>query len=255
MIGSLVIGAIVQARMTSSRLPGKVLMEIQGRPVIDYLYERLSFCPRLEIIVLATTTNREDDPLIDYIKKKRLPFFRGSEHDVLDRYYRAALKFGITHIMRITADCPLIDPEICDHLIETYLNKQMDYVVTGSTYAEGLDCEVFSFKALEMVWREARLKSEREHVTQFFHNHPEVFKMGILPNKTDDSKYRFTIDEEVDFVLVKTILVEFCRQGKSYFTTEEIKNFLDAHPDIYQLNAHIIRNEGIKKSLKEDHVV
>ncbi len=249
------IGAIVQARMTSSRLPGKVMMEIQGRPVIDYLFERLSFCRKLQTVVLATTTNREDDPVIEYSQQKGIPFFRGSEHDVLDRYYQAALRFGITHIMRITGDCPLLDPDICDRLIEAYLNEQVDYIVTAQTYAEGLDCEVFSFEALETAWKDAKLQTEREYVTQYFHNHSDHFKMSILPSEKDDSKYRFTVDEKEDFVVVKAILEGLSRQGKDFFTSEDIKIFLDTHPDIYQLNAHIIRNEGLLKSLKDDHLV
>lgn len=246
------VGAIVQARMTSTRLPGKVMMEICGRPVIDYLLERLSFCKNLQIIVLATTTNREDDPVADYVQKKGIPLYRGSEHDVLDRYYQAARQFGVTDIMRITADCPLLDPNICDRLVEAYLHKKVDYIVTAQTFAEGLDGEVFSFKILEKAWKEARLKTEREYVTQYFHNQKQLFKMSILHNERDDSKYRFTVDEKNDFLVVKSILEEFTRQGNKVYQTADIKKFLDAHPEIFVLNAHIIRNEGLQKSLKED---
>jgi spore coat polysaccharide biosynthesis protein SpsF (cytidylyltransferase family) len=230
-------------------------MEVQGRPVIDYLFERLSFCKKLQKIVLATTTNREDDPVIEYSLQKGLPFFRGSENDVLDRYYQSALKFGIAHIMRITGDCPLIDPTICDRLVEAYLHEQVDYIVTAQTYAEGLDGELFSFAALETAWKDAKLRSERENVTQYFHNHSDFFKMSVLPNEQDDSKYRFTIDEKEDFVVVNAILEGLSGNGKDFFTSEDIKYFLDTHPDVYIVNSHIIRNEGLLKSRKNDHLV
>lgn len=246
------VGAIIQARMTSTRLPGKVMMEICGRPMIDHLLERLSLCKKIQIIVLATTTNREDDPLADHVQKKRIPLYRGSEQDVLDRYYQAARQFGVTDIMRITADCPLLDPEICDRLIGAYFNEKVDYIVTAQTFAEGLDGEVFSFEILGKAWKEARLKTERDHVTQYFHNHKNIFKMSILQNDTDDSKYRFTVDEENDFLVVKAILEEFASLGNRRYKTADIKKFLDTHPDVFSLNAHIIRNEGLQKSLKED---
>lgn len=249
------VGAIIQARMTSSRLPGKVLMEIDGRPVIDYLLERLSYCKYLQIILLATTTNTEDDPLVSYAIKRNIPYFRGSEHDVLDRYYNAAEKFGIEHIFRITADCPLVDPKVCDSIIECYQKEKVDFVVTGSSFAEGLDCEIFSRQVLNTVHQKAKRISEREHLTLYIHNHSETFKKITLENDTDDGRYRFTIDEPADFEVVKSIILNLYRKDTFPFGFKEIKQFMDAHPEVFQINAHIIRNEGLIKSLENEHKI
>lgn len=246
------IGAIIQARMTSTRLPGKVMMEICGRPVIDYLLERLNFCKNLQIIVLATTTNREDDPVADYVQKKGISLFRGSENDVVDRYYQAARQFGVTDIMRITADCPLVDPKICDHVIDTYFKEKMDFVVTGPTYAEGMDSEIFSFRALDVVYQNTVKKVDREYPTLYLHNHPELFKKLVLTNKTDDSKYRITIDEPQDFEVVSRIFKALYQKGAQPFGIDDVKAFLDANQEVFQMNSHIMRNEGLKISLKNE---
>ncbi|MFQ5647314.1 MAG: cytidylyltransferase domain-containing protein [bacterium] len=244
--------AIIQARMTSSRLPGKVLKEVKGKPLLSYLIERLRLCSQLKKLVLATTTNAEDDPIARFAEKERLHIYRGSENDVLDRYYQAACMFQSDHVMRITADCPLIDPRLCDQLVTIYQESMVDYLHLGPSFAEGVDSEIFSFKALEQAWNGARLKSEREHVTLYLHNHPELFKKKVLTNDTDDSKYRFTVDEPADFQVVKAILEELYKEGASCFYTDEIKTFLDARPDLSSLNADIVRNEGLFKSLMAD---
>lgn len=246
------IAAIVQARMTSTRLPGKVMKMVNERPLLSYLVERLRFCNHLDKIILSTTTNKEDDSIVLFAKEENLYFYRGSEYDVLDRYYQTAKKFRIDHIMRITSDCPLIDSQICDHVIEVYFKSKVDSVHTGATFAEGVDCEVLSFKALEKAWHEASLKSEREHVALYLHNHPEIFKKITLINETNDSKYRFTVDEPEDFEVVKAIIEALYRKGAEPFKTKETISFLDEHPDIFKLNAHIIRNEGLLKSLRDD---
>ena len=248
------VGAIIQARMTSTRLPGKVLLEINGRPMIDYLFERLEFCRNLQKIVLATTINKEDDSIVDYAKKRGILYFRGSEHDVLARYYKAAKQFGIDHVMRITADCPLIDPQLCDQVIDVYFKEKVDYVHTGCSFAEGLDCEFFPFRVLKDIYTNAKKKSEREHVSLYIKDHPELFKIITVQNKTDDSKYRFTIDELEDFEVVKAIINSLYQKDSTPFNAKEIKRFLENHPDIFRKNAHITRNEGLLISLKNDEV-
>ena len=154
--------------------------------------------------------------------------------------------------MRLTADCPLIDIDICDKISNEYFTSGSDYVRTGETFAEGLDCEVMSFEALERSWKEAKLKSEREHVTLYIRNHPDQFTVKIVENETDDSKYRITIDEEADFHVVRAILKNLYIRNSPYFDIEAIKEFLTLNPDIYALNANIVRNEGLLKSLAED---
>ena len=239
------IAAIVQARMTSTRLPGKVLLEVMGRPILSYQIERLRRVNNLDNIIIATTTNRDDDPIVEFCERESASYFRGSENDVLDRYYQAAKKFGVNDIMRITADCPLIDPQICDNIIQIYLESDIDYIHTGLTFAEGLDCEVLSFNVLERSRREASLLSE------YVHNHPELFKKVTFQNKTDDRKYRFTVDEQEDFLVVKAVIEALYKESIK-LSTHEIKNYLDSHPDVFSLNSHIIRNEGLLKSLKDD---
>lgn len=238
--------------MTSSRLPGKVLRQVNGKPLLGYLVERLRCCRRLDRIIVATTTNAEDDAVVSLCEKEQVPFFRGQENDVLDRFYQAAKRYAVDHIMRITADCPLIDPEICDHVAEVYMNSKVDYVATGPAYAEGTDCEIVSFSALEEAWRNAVLKSEREHLTLYLHNNPKRFKLIKLSNAADDSRYRFTVDRQEDFEVVKSIIEHFHSQKKSLFHIAEIKSYLDNHPEVFRLNAQAVRNEGLLKSLQND---
>lgn len=238
--------------MTSTRLPGKVLMKVMGRPLLSYQIERVRFSKRIDDIIVATTTNKEDDRIAELAYKEGLKVYRGSENDVLDRYYQAAKKYNVKHIMRLTADCPLIQPDICDSIANAYFEGNVDYIRTGKTFAEGLDCEIIGFKALTQAWREAKLKAEREHITLYIRKHPEFFKTMDKGNETDDSRYRITVDEERDFLVVKAILENLYKGPDSYFTVREIKSYLDAHPEVYKLNSHIIRNEGLLKSLQDD---
>jgi spore coat polysaccharide biosynthesis protein SpsF (cytidylyltransferase family) len=154
--------------------------------------------------------------------------------------------------MRLTADCPLIQADICDKVIETYFRSGVDYIRTGKTFAEGLDCEVFSFAALEMAWKRAALPSEREHVTLYCFNHPDKFKIQIIENEVDDSRYRITVDEMVDFLAVEAILECLYEGSETYFTIEDIKHYYEEHPEVYGLNSAVLRNHGLTKSIMED---
>jgi spore coat polysaccharide biosynthesis protein SpsF len=249
------ITVISQARMTSTRLPGKVLKEILGKPLLSYHIECLRASKRVGEVVIATTTNNEDDPIAALASKEGLRCYRGREDDVLDRYYHAAKECGAAHIMRVLADCPLIDPSVLDWMIETFFARGLDYIYTGSSFAEGTDAEMFTFEALEEAYREAQLKSEREHVSQYFRNNPNRFKIAIMENPTDDSRYRFTVDEPEDFDVVKAIIEGLYPNDGEIVRIQEIKTFLDEHPGIFQLNSHIVRNEGLEKSLKEDSIM
>ena len=249
------IGAIVQARMTSSRLPGKVLMTVQGKPIIEYLITQLQRVQKLEIIILATTTNSEDDPLVKFAEKNQISTFRGSENDVLERYYQVAKKYKLEHILRITGDCPLLDPFICDRIIDVYFDEQADLVGTGPTYAEGLDCEIFSLLALTDAFQGAKLKSEREHVSLFLHNRKDHYKVIEVENETDDSKYRFTLDEPEDFQVIEAIINGITLESSEIFSAEKVKSFLDQNPEISLINKNIFRNEGLSKSLNNDEVI
>jgi len=246
--------AIIQARMTSTRLPGKVFMKVMGRPLLSYQIERLRFSKRIDDIIIATTTNKEDGPIAKLAQKEGLNFYRGSEDDVLDRYYQTAKKYNVKNIMRLTADCPLIDPDICDSIANVYFESGVDYIRTGETFAEGLDCEIISFSVLTKAWQESILNAEREHVTLYILNHPKLFKIMVKENEADDSRYRMTVDEEEDFLVVKTILENLYKGNNSYFTVKEIKSYLETHPEVYRLSSNITRNEGLLKSLQDDGV-
>lgn len=238
--------------MSSNRLPGKVMKKIQGKPMIGHLLERLSLSESIDKIILATSVLPENDRMCEYVQKIGVDVYRGSEEDVLDRFYQAAKQYHPGVIVRITGDCPLIDPKVCDEVIKAFKDGKFDYGKTGPTFAEGLDCEVFTLKALEEAWKEAELKSEREHVTLYFYNHPDIFKILVLANKTDDSRYRFSVDEERDFQVVTAVFKHFKQEGKTHFFINEVKIFLDADTKISQFNADIVRNEGLLSSLKND---
>lgn len=244
--------AIVQARMSSARLPGKVMKEVLGKPMIGYLLERLRSSQKIDEIILATTDMPGDDRLAAYVQSIGFDVFRGSEDDVLGRYYQAAQKYKPVHVVRITGDCTFIDAAICDRLIPVYLENKVDYACLGPNFAEGLDCEIFKFEVLKKAYQNAQLKSEREHVTRYIHNNPGMFTKFQLDNSRDDSRYRIVLDEPEDFSVIKMLIEHFLKDQKLLCGFEEIKKCLDERPDIQARNAHIIRNEGLLKSLQTD---
>ena len=244
--------AIVQGRMSSSRLPGKVMKEILGKPMIVHLFARLSLSKKIDKMVLATSSLPENDVMCAYVRKLGIDVYRGREDDVLDRFYQTAEQYSPEAVVRITADCPLIDPKVCDEVIEFFQKGKWDFVKTGPNFAEGLDCEVFTFQALKKAWKEAELPSEREHVTSYFHNHPDMFTKFELRNRTDDSRYRMVVDEEADFQVVTAIFEHFMKRGEPVFYSDRVKDFLDANQNVYELNSNVVRNHGLVKSLEKD---
>jgi spore coat polysaccharide biosynthesis protein SpsF (cytidylyltransferase family) len=245
--------AIVQARMGSSRLPNKVMHKIADRPMIDFLLERLSYSKHINRIVLATSTNKENDPLARFVQKQNYAVFRGDEENVLQRFYDTSVLYSADHIVRITGDSPLIDPKICDELIDSYFANNADYAYLSEEFCEGVDCEIFSFKALLKAQNNAKLASELEHVTLYFHNHPNDFEITTLDNATNDSHYRFTVDNIEDAILVTSIINQHLK-GIGQLTTDDIKKYLDNNPNLKAINNHIIRNEGLLKSLHADTI-
>ncbi len=242
--------AILQARMGSTRLPGKVLMPVLGKPLLHHEVNRLRQCALVGRLVLATSDLAQDDPIAALGLQLGVDVFRGSESDVLDRYHGAAEAFQAEHVMRVTGDCPLIDPEVCDLVIAEYFKRGLDYCATGPTFAEGLDCEVFSRSALDASWRQARLRSEREHVTLYIRNNPGEHRCLFLAQERDCGHYRLTVDEAADFEVVAHVLTHFA--GRTDFRFAEVRAFLDAHPEILALNSAIKRNAGLARSLAED---
>lgn len=225
---------VVQARMGSTRLPGKVLKDIAGRPMLSYQMERLRRVKRAERIVVATTDQPADDAVERFCQKEKIACVRGSEHDVLARYHLAIERFPADVVVRITADCPLIDPAIVDEAIAAY---EPDYVsnMLEKTYPYGMAVEVFSAQALREAHREAKDAAEREHVTPFIYRHPERYRLKSLTMAPNLSHHRWTVDTPEDFELVSRLL----KTLKPHFTLQDVLAVLDKHPDWCAINAHV----------------
>jgi spore coat polysaccharide biosynthesis protein SpsF len=245
---------ITQARTGSTRLPGKVLMEVNNTPLLKIHLDRLSKSRNVDKIIVATTRNEEDDIIERIGKEWGYEVYRGSENDVLDRYYQTVKNLNPKWIVRVTSDCPLIDPILVDKVIEITKAENKDYGsnVIDETFPDGQDVEVFKFSALEKAWNEANKLSEREHVTPFIRNNSDL-KSGNLfsaisyKNKTDYSKIRMTVDEQKDYELINKIITDLgSEQSWLYYTEYIIKN------DLVKINGSIKRNEGYLKSLKKD---
>lgn len=248
--------AIIQARNGSSRLPGKVLFRILNKTILEYIAERVKRAATLDGVIVATTTQKEDDQIEVLMKSAGVKCYRGSTEDVLDRYYQAAKLFKVDPIVRITADCPLIDPKIIDSAVNSYFKSTADYCsnVLDVSFPDGQDVEVFSFKALEDSWQNAKMLSEREHVVPYIKKHPQRFKLVNFNNEVDLSAKRWTLDERKDFEFIKTIL-EALYPVKPEFKMEDVLEFLKNNPRVEKINQGINRNEGYQKSLKEDRVI
>ncbi len=246
--------AIVQARMTSSRLPGKVLMEICREPILHHVVARLKASRMITRIVVATSVDATDDTIGRWCDGNSIDVFRGSLDDVLDRYYNAAKAFGAKTIVRITADCPLLDPGVVDEVIGEFLSGAYDYASTGGRYPDGLDTEVFSFEALERAHAEAKLASEREHVTPYIWKHPGEFRLSSIRCEEDLSHMRWTVDDPEDFLFV-TKVYEGLYGDKKVFDMNDILAFLKKRPELSEINSGTLRNEGYAKSLREDFIV
>jgi len=250
------IGAIIQARVGSSRLPKKVLKSILGVSAIEREIERIKKSTLCQKIILAIPANKSNDTLKKIAKKNGILVFQGSEDDVLSRFYQAAKMFGLKDVVRLTGDCPLFDWGVCDEVISFYLKNKFDYVsnVRPPTFPDGLDIEVFSFKALEKMWQNAKLKSEREHVTPYIASHPEIFKIGnLVRNGNDLSGLRLTLDEQKDLVLIRKIYKALYKK-KRYFGLEDTLKFLSQNSELLKINKKIQRNEGLAKSLMQDKI-
>jgi spore coat polysaccharide biosynthesis protein SpsF len=244
--------AIIQARMGSSRLPGKVLRKIGSRPVLAHVLERALSCRCLGRVVLATTEAPEDDAIIDTAVAFGVETFRGSRDDVLDRYYKAARAYEAEVVVRLTADCPLLDPTQTDRAVEHFLrHPELDYLGMGQSYPEGYGTEVFTVQALERTWREALLSSEREHVAAYMWMHPDQFKVTHLEYSEDLSRFRVTIDEEVDLRVVSAIVQALDSAGP-LFGIDAVADFLKSHPEVAALNGGILRQAGYWKSVSAD---
>ena len=243
------IGAIIQARMTSTRLPGKVLMDIEGKPMLWHVVNRLKFSEKLDDIILAIPNTKKNNILEKFAKDNKVKYFRGSEEDVLSRYYKTAKKFKCDLIVRITSDCPLIDPQIVDLVIEKHLKLNADYTsnTLKRTFPRGLGVEVFNFKVLKKAQKEAKEDYQREHVTPYIYEHPEIFELQNIEakGKLRRPDLRLTVDTKEDLKLIREIYRYLYNPGKIFYT-EEIIDLLDKHPELIKINANVQQ-----KALKE----
>lgn len=234
--------AIVQARMGSSRLPGKILLPLCGKPMLWHVIQRLKACTFLDRIVIATSVEKQDDCLYDFCRVNDFDVYRGSENDVLDRYYQAARVFQADEIVRITADCPLIDPEVTASVIKVYQAnlRECDGAsnVIRRTYPRGLDTEVISFSALQRAWKQAQEPMFREHVTLYLYRHPETFRMRSVESERDISYLRWTVDEEKDFSFVKETYQRLYCSGR-IFSMKDILQMLEREPLLMSINSAV----------------
>ena len=214
------IGCIVQARMGSSRLPGKVMQKIDNNyTVLDYVIKQLKSSKKIERILVATTILDEDDIICEHLFSQKIEFFRGSSEDVLDRYFQCAKKYSFKTIVRITCDCPLIDPNIVDLVVDKYKNQKCDFATNTihRTFPYGTEVEVFSFETLEKAWKNAKKPSEREHVTPFIRESDNGFKIINVENLENISHIRYTVDRNEDLILVKKIADLLLGKDNSYW--------------------------------------
>jgi len=249
--------AIIQARMGSSRLPGKTMRETMGKPMLWHMINRLKKSQFIKEIVIATTTKERDQIIREFAERNGLESYAGSEEDVLDRYYQTAKKFGLETIARFSPDCPLIDPHIVDRIIGYYLKNKnrLDFVHGGLSFPEGVgDTEVFSFAALEKAWLEARLASEREHVTPYIWKNPQLFRIATVENQEDLSHIRLVIDDEKDFQVVAEVFKNLYRENR-IFHLKDILDLLSKNSQLLELNKHTVRNEGYLKSVAKDKII
>lgn len=251
------ITALVQARMRSTRLPGKVLMPILGIPMLGVMMERVACAKLIDQVAVVTSTNSSDDEIFKYCEVNDINCYRGSEEDVLARYFKAAVLYNASHIVRLTADCPLIDPKIIDLVIEKYLLEEVDYAANTApppgSFPDGMDVEVFSFSALKNAFQEAKLPSEREHVTFYFWKSGK-FKTIRVENPEDLSKLRLTVDYQKDFETICNIF-EKLKNLENQFGLEEIKELYMENPSLFTNQTEFGRNSGWQDSLDSDLAV
>lgn len=244
--------AIIQARMSSTRLPGKVLMPLAGKPVLEHVVARIEQCQTIQQIVVATSIDSSDDAIEAWCQQRGVVCYRGSLLDVLDRYYQAAKAAKADAIVRITADCPAIDPTIVDEVVRGYLAGGFEFHGLAGEFPDGLDCTVFAFSAIERAWKEAKLPSEREHVGPYIEKQPHLFKCGGLNKFTGLSHHRWTLDEPRDLAFLQAVFDRLYKADAPPFLAKDVLELLELSPDLMGINGSIIRNEGYLKSLQSD---
>ncbi len=229
------VGIVIQARTSSTRLPNKVMMEIiDHKSMLQIILERVNQCQTVNKIIVATTVNQCDNPIIKLCMKKGIDYFRGSEHDVLERYYETAKKYNLDIIIRITSDCPGVDPQLINRMLASFNYQQVDYLSNTMirTYPRGFDVEIFSFQALEKAYLEAIAESDREHVTPYIYGHGQLFQLWIYRYEEDYSQYRFTVDTEEDLRIVRNVFKRLPIDFKWNDVINELENYQSYDKDV-----------------------
>jgi spore coat polysaccharide biosynthesis protein SpsF len=245
--------AILQARMSSTRLPNKVLKPIMNQPMLALQLARIKQSKRINKLIVATSVQPDDDAIENLCNNLQIDCFRGDLNDVLSRFYHASLAYSPKHVVRLTGDCPLADASVIDQVITEHLKQRADYTSNcqPATFPDGLDVEVFTAQALAISYQNAVKPSEREHVTQFMRNHPDLFVLANYQYHHDLSAYRWTVDEEKDFEFV-TQIYQHLYTKNPYFTLQDILALVEKKPQLCKINQGFSRDEGLLKSLQQD---
>jgi len=249
--------------MDSSRLRGKILLKIENKPILYHVVKQTLASKYISDIIIATTTLKQDDKIINFCQENKLKFFRGSHHDLLDRYYQCSKKFKCDPIVRITSDCPLIDPKIIDKVITLFLKNHYDYVSNNlekknntwqnstCNFPQGMTVEISTFDSLKKAWKNAKKPSEREHVFPYIQFNPHLFKITSIKNKTDHSHIRCTIDRNEDLKFVREIIKRIPK-NKKIIHQNDILKIIKKEPDLVKINNYISYDEGWQSSLVQD---
>lgn len=245
--------AIIQARVGSKRLPGKMTTDISGKTLLEQTLLRVQAIPSVENIVLATSSEVEDQPLIEIAKKLGIHAYAGSNEDVLDRYYGAAHSVNADVTIRLTGDCPLLDPFVCEETLECFFDNTADYVsnIRPPTYPDGLDVEIFTISALNSAWKESSLKSDREHVTQYIWRNPQQYKIVNYESNIDLSHLRWTVDEPNDLLFVKNVYDALSNKNINGHKHQDIINIIEDNT-LEDFSGSFVRNEGQRESMTMD---
>ncbi|WCF07929.1 glycosyltransferase family protein [Paenibacillus thiaminolyticus] len=235
---------IIQARMGSSRLPGKVMLDLCGKTVLEHVIDRCRAISLVDHLVVATTVNTEDDRIEQCCLRQGISCYRGDEYDVLARYYKAAKKYRADIVVRVTSDCPLIDPGLAEEVICMFLEQpEVEYCSNDliETFPRGLNVEVFSFRALEYAYEHAVNAYEREHVTPYIYEHPERFRVATLTSNVDYSRHRWTLDTKKDWILISEIY-RLLYQG-DIMPWKEVIDLVERYPELPLINADVVQKK------------
>lgn len=246
--------ALIQCRMGSTRLPQKVMMDLQGKPVIGKIHDRLKYCKTVDQTVICTADTPQNEPIVKYAQENGLDWHAGSENDLVDRVYQMAKRFGADVVVRVTADCPLVDPQLVDQLVQAYLDDPtLEYItnILPPTYPDGLDLDVISFRALEKLWNRSRGDAfKSEWINHDLRNNPDVYKTKKFNLDRDLSSMRWTVDYPEDMELIREIFKRLSPNGEVFYM-DDILKLLEENPELGEINAKYVRDAAYYAAIEE----